>query len=145
MSISEDTIIITNIERFTISFDNGNMILKRKKDKSKFNLTEDFTKSIIKNCYIENKKYEYSSYNAIIKHLFKLFDSDFIKNKSTLNVVSGKKTDKGYYYLEELDISYQGVSTNKAIQEIVSITKLTATSIKLEIELNNKKIVTFEN
>lgn len=146
ITINENDIIISNISNYNIEYENGNMILKkRKKNKSNFDLTEDYTKSVIKTCYIENKKYDYSSYNSIIKHLFKLSDADFIKNKSTLNIVSGKKTDKGYKYLEELDISYQGVSTNKAIQEIVSLTKLTSTPIKLVIELANKKLVTYEN
>lgn len=146
MSISEDTIIITNIERFNISFDNGNMILKRKKDKPKIDLTEDFTGSKIISCFINNIDTKLNKYGPIIYEIYKLFDKEFILNNATIKCTDGKNKDKAhYYYIQELDISTIRVNANSSINEIVHLTKLTGTQIKLEIELVNKKIIIYEN
>jgi hypothetical protein len=145
MSISEDTIIITNIDRFTISFDNGNMILRRKKEKPEFNEDADFTGSKVISCYINNEVININNFRGIVFEIYKLFDKEFLLNNCIVKCVDGKATDKHYKYIPDLDLSFIGVNTNTSIREIVHLTKLTGTEIKLEIELENKKIVIYEN
>lgn len=146
ITINENDIIISNISNYNIEYDNGNMILKRKTDKPKFDLTENFTGSKIISCFINNINTKLNKYGPIIYEIYKLFDKEFILNSATIKCTDGKNKDKAhYYYIQELDISTIRVNANSSINEIVHLTKLTGTQIKLEIELANKKIVTYEN
>lgn len=108
-------------------------------------LNNDFSYSVIKECYINNIKYNYESFRLVINYICQNMDLDIIKQKSKLNIVDGEKTDKGYYYLSDINSSIQRISYNKAMSEIINISQVMNISIKLIIELKNKTVVTYEN
>jgi hypothetical protein len=146
MNFSEDIIIITNIDKYQITFDKGNMILKRKQIKPEINLANyNFTKSKVTECYIEGKKKEKPAYNNILIEIYKLLDSEFILQNTTINVYKGKKTDKGFHYIQELDISFQGISAKVAIKEITTLAKMTGINYKIKITLENNEEIELKN
>ncbi len=54
-----------------------------------------------------------------------------------MNIKTIEKTDNGFYYLEDLGISIQGVDTNKCIYEIFQQCKMNNITLELSIKLNN--------
>lgn len=121
------------------------MILTKKKEKITLKelLKYDFKHSTIQSCEINNKKLDFTKYKPIIFYLYRILNNtDLIFENTNLNIKSEKKEDKGFDYLEELNISIQGVDSNKAIKEIYNMSKLGNIEINIKIKLENDKIVT---
>jgi hypothetical protein len=128
-----DNEIIFPISDYTITINDGKIILRRKKVDY---LAEDYTFSKIEECYINNVKYNINRYKLIIETLYELCgDVSFIKENSTLNISLSKKTIKGFYYLPKLNISVRGVCANDAVKEICSFCSLASIHLKLIIKL----------
>jgi hypothetical protein len=81
----------------------------------------DYKKSIILECLIDNKEFSKLKYKSILEQIYKLINdgSKIIKN-TRLNIKTIKKEDEGFYYLDTLGISVQGVDSNKCILEIIN-------------------------
>jgi hypothetical protein len=62
-----------------------------------------------------------------------------IKEKTKLNIVDGKKNDKGFHYNEKLNISIQGIDSNGTLTEILNQCHYNKIHIDCEIELKDKK------
>jgi hypothetical protein len=144
MEYDNDNIIISNIENYNISFYNGNMILTKKVKKNKLQLEElnkyNFAKSKIIKCKIDNNCVELNKYLRILFFLYKLIDNrELILNNTKLNIVDNRYEDKGFKYLEQLNISIQRVDSNKSLQEIIHITNICNIKLELEIELEDGK------
>ena len=133
------------LERVEIDFNdyeiiellNGNKILRKKsiiitniKELSNYN----FSASTISDCYINDTKVEKLKYKSILNSIYLLINkgSIIIKN-SILNIETIIKEDEGFYYIESLGISIQGVDANKCLREIVIQSE--KNKIKLEITL----------
>ncbi|WP_415748905.1 T4SS efffector SepA family protein [Calothrix sp. PCC 6303] len=63
---------------------------------------------------------------------------DLIK-LSLSNIVKGKKTDSGFHYLPELNISIQGVSANLAWRNALHLMESTKLPIEIYFEWRDKK------
>jgi hypothetical protein len=61
-----------------------------------------------------------------------------IKN-SKLNIKTIKYIEKGFIYIEDLGISYQGVDSNKCIHEIFNQCLNNNIKLELDIEFKNKE------
>ena len=55
----------------------------------------------------------------------------------SVNIKTIKKEDNGFYYLQDLGISIQGVESNKCIYEIVSQCIKNKINITITIKLHN--------
>lgn len=144
MKINDENIIIQNIENYQISFYKNNMILTKKKEKITFEDLKNynFKHSNIISCEINNIKVEYNKYRPIIFYIYSILNNkDIIMKNSFLNIKEGKILNKGYEYIKSLNISVQGVDSNKIIKEIYHMTKLGNIKINIKIQLENKKII----
>lgn len=130
-------IIIDNINYTIINKDNGDKLLKKT---THINITDikdikdyDFKKSIILECLIDNKDFNKLKYKSILEQIYKLINdgTKIIKN-TKLNIKTIKKEDEGFYYLDNIGISVQGVDSNKCLLEIIN------QCIENEIELSIK-------
>jgi len=105
--------------------ENGDIILQQKQIVVISDIREikkyDFTKSIINICTINAINFEKLKYKPILKYIYNLINdgSHIIKN-TLLNIKTIKKEDEGFYYLDTLGISVQGVDSNKCILEIIN-------------------------
>ncbi len=133
---------IIDESKYTISKEeNGDLLLKKIKEK-KISTDEiknyDFNGSIILNCLIDNKIFNKLKYKSILEKILMIIDdgAKIIKNTS-LNIKTIQKEDKGFYYLEKLGISIQGVESNKCLNEIVNQCIHNNISLTLNIKLSN--------
>lgn len=144
MEITDENIIISNIEKYNISFYKGNMILTRKKEKITFEDLKnyDFKHSNILICQINNIKLDFTKYTPIIFYIYCILNNtDLIIENSLLNIKEGKIRTKGFKYMESLDISVQGADSNKTIQEIYHMAKLGNIETNIKIQLENETII----
>lgn len=146
MELNNENIIISNIEKYEITFCDGNMILKKKR-KTKMSQMEEikkynFRKSKILDCYIDDLNIKLNKYSLIIKYLYiKINNSELIKRNSLLNIVEGERNINGFRYLKKLNLSIQGVDANQAIKEIINISNICNIKIDFRIKLENDKII----
>jgi len=130
-------IIIDNTNYTIINKENGDKLLKKI---TNINITDikdiknyDFKKSIISECLIDNQEFNKLKYKSILEQIYKLINdgTKIIKN-TKLNIKTIKKEDEGFYYLDNIGISVQGVDSNKCLLEIIN------QCIENEIELSMK-------
>ena len=90
-------------------------------------------KSTISECVIDNKEYNKLKYKSILEQIYKLINdgTKIIKN-TKLNIKTIKKEDEGFYYLDNIGISVQGIDSNKCLFEIIN------QCIENEIEISMK-------
>ena len=122
--------------------ENGDIILQQKQIVVISDIREikkyDFTKSIINICTINAINFEKLKYKPILKYIYNLInDGTHIIKNTLLNIKTIKKEDEGFYYLQELGISIQGVDSNKCIYEIVNQCIKNNIKIIIDIKLNN--------
>jgi hypothetical protein len=118
-------IVIDNLNYIVINKENGDKLLKKI---TNINITDikdvkdyDFKKSIIFECSIDNKEFNKLKYKSILEEIYKIINdgTKIIKN-TKLNIKTIKKEDKGFYYLDNIGISVQGVDSNKCLLEIIN-------------------------
>ena len=118
-------IILDNTNYTITNLDNGDKLLKKI---THINITDmknikenDYKRSLILECLIDNKEFSKLKYKSILEQIYKLINdgSKIIKN-TKLNIKTIKKEDEGFYYLDTLGISVQGVDSNKCILEIIN-------------------------
>ncbi len=132
-----------------IKKNNGDILLKKIKE-IKLDIESipnyDFNSSTITNCVIDDKIFNKLKYKPILEKILSIIGdgSKIIKN-TKLNIKTIQKEDKGFYYLENLGISIQGVDSNKCINEIVNQCIHNNIKLKLNIKLSNgdKIIINF--
>lgn len=154
-----------------ITLNNGDILLKKKTyDVTKYNIVTkengdillkkinkviirnfetareyDFKNSRIIKCQVDNDERIKLKYKAILEFIYKLINSGtkIIKN-TVLNIETKKIECNGFYYLEELGISVQGVDSNKCVLEIINQCEENNISLEIDIKLfddTNVKIV----
>ena len=74
-----------------------------------------------------------------MENIYKIINdgTKIIKN-SKLNIKTIKKLDEGFYYLEDLGISIQGVDSNKCLLEIINQCVENKISLIMKIKLNDE-------
>lgn len=134
-----------DLNAFNICFQNGDILLKIKKNNIKITTIQElnnynFQNSIILSCQINNNPlFCKLKYKSILLHIYKLIDNGtkIIKN-SKLNIKTTKKEEHGFYFIESLGISVQGVNSNKCINEIINQVIENKIKITMFIKLNNE-------
>ena len=139
----DKNIIISNIENYSITFYQGNMILTKNKKKIIDINNYDFSHSNLIMCKINGKLSTSTKYLSIVKEIYLIINNkDQIIDNTLLNMKKCKYTNKGYQYFKSLDISFQLVNSNNNIKEILHMVKLYDIEISMTIKLSNKKIIT---
>ena len=122
---------------------NGDKLLKKI---TSINITDindirkyDFRKSSIVSCLLNDEEMKKLKYKSILEYIYKLINdgTKIIKN-SKLNIKTIKKLDEGFYYLEDLGISIQGVDSNKCLLEIINQCVKNEFSLIMKIKLNGE-------
>jgi hypothetical protein len=140
--------IIDNNNYIIIDKENGDKLLK------KINIIDikdiknyDFGKSIILDCKINNNNNNIKlKYKSILSHIYILINDGTIIIKNTLlNIKTIKKTDNGFYYMNNLGISIQCVDSNKCVDEITTQCNKNNINIEMKIKLINNIIVYIKN
>lgn len=121
----------------------GDLLLRRIKDINITHINElqkyEFAKSLITSCSIKNEKLKIKlKYKKILDEIYKLINNgtQIIKN-TKLNIKTIKKETEGFYYLNELGISIQGVDSNKSIQEIINQCSKNKITLSMNVLLKN--------
>jgi predicted RNA methylase len=138
-------ITIDNIEYSIHKQESGNLLLRLKMIQIN-NLDKlsqyDFCNSKIIFCNINDKLCDKNKYKAILKNIYDIINSGtkIIKN-TTLNIETIKKEYSGFYYLDKLGISVQGVDANKCLYEIINQCKKNNITIDIKIKLSDNKLI----
>lgn len=121
-------------------------ILKKKQNEKIIDISDikkyDFKKSVISKCTLNNDVTDKNKYKSILEKVYGIINDGvkIIKN-TKLNIKTTKKQDEGFYYLEEIGISVQGVDSNKCLYEILNQCEINEIDIKMTIELQNNIIL----
>jgi hypothetical protein len=100
----------------------------------------NFTQSKILECIINKKNISRLNYRSILMHIYNILgDKKIIKKNTRLNIEYGEYTNKGYKYIENLDISLQGTDSNMTIKEILNQCKKNKIKIHMKIVMNDGK------
>ena len=139
-----ETIKINNIEYIIYPQNNGELLLKPIQIINNLdNLdTINFSSSQITSCKINNDNHEIYKYKSILNKIYEIIDdgTKIIRN-TCLNIKTIRCTDKGFYYLKNLGISVQGVDANKCIYEIINQCIENNINLKINIKLNDNKLI----
>ena len=134
-------IIIDNSIYTVINKENGDILLKKNLNIKEYN----YKNSIILDCLIFNEKINKLKYKSILEIIYKLINdgSKIIKN-STLNIKTIKKEDEGFYFLDTIGISIQGVDSNKCLLEICNQCIKNKIKIYIKIKLFDGNIINID-
>jgi hypothetical protein len=142
-------IIIDDVNYTIVNKDNGDKLLKKI---TNINITDikdiktyDFKKSIILECLIDNKNLNKLKYRPILEQIYKYInDGTTIIKNTKLNIKTIKKEDEGYYYLDNLGISIQGVDSNKCLLEIINQCLENRIKLSMKIKMLDGIIIDIE-
>lgn len=127
---------------------NNNLIIKKKEvelNREEF-LNADLTHSTIIYVKLDNDDNLPLSYKGILNKIMRRLTARRFKNISLFRtrIRDGEYHDNGYYYIEELNISYIGLSANDCKREIINI--IDNLDINFEIKIyHNNRIIIFRN
>jgi hypothetical protein len=128
---------------------NGDILLKKIEPIDILDIRDlkhhDLKNSEIIKCLVGNIQVTKLKYKSVLEQIYNIIDdgTKIIKN-TTLNIKTKKKEDEGYYYLEDIGISIQGVESNKCILEILNQCVKNKINIVMEIKLFNNNILNIE-
>ena len=138
-----EKVVLDNTNYTIVNKNNGDKILKKI---TTVNITDindikkyDFRKSNILSCLLDNDEIIKLKYKSVLENIYKIINdgTKIIKN-SKLNIKTIKKLDEGFYYLEDLGISIQGVDSNKCLLEIINQCIENKISLIMKIKLNDE-------
>jgi hypothetical protein len=135
--------IIDNTNYNIIYKENGDILLQKINN---INITDiknyDFKKSIIQITKINNEDFNKLKYKLILEQIYKLIkDGVKIIKNTKLNIKTIKKEDEGFYYLDNIGISIQGVDSNKCLLEIINQCLENQIKLSMKIKLINNIII----
>ena len=140
------TIIINNIEYTINKQKSGDLLLKQIKkiiiNKIDDILEYDLCNSQIISCSINDKLCDRNKYKPILNDIYLIINSGtkIIKNTS-INIQTIKRDDQGFYYLDKLGISVQGVDANKCLYEIINQCDKNNIKLNMQIVLKKKDVI----
>jgi hypothetical protein len=137
--------IIDNTNYNIIYKENGDILLQI----NNINITDikdiknyDFKKSIIQITKINNEDFNKLKYKLILEQIYNLIkDGVKIIKNTKLNIKTIKKEDEGFYYLDNIGISIQGVDSNKCLLEIINQCLENQIRLSMKIKLINNIII----
>ena len=136
--------VLLNNTNYTITNkNNGDKLLKKITSVNINDVSDikkyDFRKSNILSCLSNDEEITKLKYKSILENIYKIINdgTKIIKN-SKLNIKTIKKLDEGFYYLEDLGISIQGVDSNKCLLEIINQCVENEISLIMKIKLNDE-------
>jgi hypothetical protein len=138
-----EKVLLDNTNYTITNKNNGDKLLKKitKIDINDVNDIKkyDFRKSNILSCLLNDEEITKLKYKSILENIYKIINdgTKIIKN-SKLNIKTIKKLDEGFYYLEDLGISIQGVDSNKCLLEILNQCIENEISLIMKIKLNDE-------
>jgi hypothetical protein len=150
-NIINNNIIISNISKYSISFDNNNLILEYKEYKDdkylseKDFLSQDLKYSTLQKYCINNIYFKRLKYKSFLIELYKIINCQDLISNSTMNIEKGNRYDCGYIYYKDLGFSVQGKDTIGTLTEIIHISKKYNVNINIEILLQNEKIIKYRS
>lgn len=136
-------------DNFDILQENDEIKLKPKKKIITINDTKELNEynlngSIIKECFINNKRPSKNKYYSILIDIYKLIgDGTKIIKNSSMNIKTKNEDNKGFRYNDELGISVQNADANKTFKEIVNQCLINKYTLQIEINLSNDKVIIF--
>ena len=138
--------IIDNTNYNIIYKENGDILLQKINN---INITDikdiknyDFKKSIIQITKINNEDFNKLKYKLILEQIYNLIkDGVKIIKNTKLNIKTIKKEDEGFYYLDNIGISIQGVDSNKCLLEIINQCLENQIKLSMKIILINNIII----
>ncbi len=114
---------------------------ENKNDINKYN----YCNSKIIKCSVDTDNIEKCKYKHILENIYlKINNGKKILIDTILNCEPGKVDTNGFYYLNKLRISIQGVDSNKCLQEIINQCEKNNIQLKMLIELNNNKKINID-
>lgn len=126
-----------------INKENGDILLEKNTDINIIDIKNivnyNFKKSKISECSIDNKEIHKLKYKQILEQIYETInDGTKIIRTTKLNIKTIKKENEGFYYLDNIGISVQGVDSNKCLLEIInqSIEYKIALYMKIKLEDN---------
>ena len=143
------TITIDNIEYSIHKQKSSNLLLKPIKkiiiNKIDDILEYDFCNSQIISCSVNDILCDKNKYKPILNDIYyKINNGTKIIKNTSINIQTIKREDSGFYYLNQLGISVQGVDANKCLYEIINQCNKNNIKLKMHIELKNKEIIMIE-
>lgn len=132
---------------FTYEIKDDNIIIKTKEyeiDNEEL-LRTDLTNSYIINA-INDKGRLPLNYKGILDKILIEFTAKKLKEISLFNsrIIDGEFTNKGYYYLEDINISYQELSSNDCMKEILNLLNYLRCNFQIKIRLNDGKYLKYK-
>lgn len=114
---------------------------------NEINMT-DIKHSNIEECIIEKEGANIStnkSYRSVLVNIWKLIPTQKILQNTTFNFKLTKETGKkGYYWCDDIHMSFQSKDTTGTLKEIVNMVKVNKLTIELSIKLETGRIVHFK-
>jgi hypothetical protein len=129
-----------NINDFIlVPLENGDFLLQRKNIVTYEQLSNyDLSFSTITNCIINGTISTKNNYSSILREIYLMIGSGTrIILNTILKIETGKITNCGFRYLQELGISVQGVDSNKRTQEILNQCLKNNITIEMYVTLQN--------
>lgn len=104
----------------------------------------NITYSKVVKCNINKKEHNILNYRNILLHIYKIIGKrELIKKNTLANIEYGKISIRGYRYIEDLDMSLQGIDAYQTFCEIKNQCKANKIKLELIIRLDNGSKVNF--
>lgn len=146
-----EPICIQNIEYYNLNFVDGSLIITpkiknvNKKRLFKYNLK----KSSILKCLIKKNNEIISTnktYRSILIDIYKTMPINKIIKNTQFNFKSTNENgEKGYYWCDEINMSFQNKDSTGTLKEIINMVNLDNMTIDITIKLNEGIIINFNN
>jgi hypothetical protein len=102
----------------------------------------NFRKSTILSCRVNNIILDNLRYMTICRYLYDIINnSNKIINNTTLKIITDKKNQNGWRYIEKYNISFQSVNANKTMLEIYTQCIKNNIKLSIQIRLSNSNII----
>jgi hypothetical protein len=144
-----EIIKISNIDCYSISIKNGEMILTpiiRKITEEDLNIISLIHSSIIKMTIMNGKELisNKNKYNSILIDIYKSMPTQKILQNTNMNIkLTNENGIKGYSFYPELNLSIQGKDAKGTLKEIINLVKLNNYKIDIYIKLDTNEIIYF--
>ena len=145
-----DLIRIAKIENYTQEIINGDLILTPKKQyltENELNMTQ-ITHSSIVECLIQKEEEKIStekSYRGALIDIWKSMPTQKILQTTSFNFkLTNENGKKGYYWCDEIKMSFQNKDAEQTLKEIIRMVKENKLTIKLIIKLETGRMVHFK-
>lgn len=145
-----DLIRIPKIENYTQEIINGDLILTPKKQyltENELYMTQ-ITNSSIVECLIQKEEEKIStekSYRGALIDIWKSMPTQKILQTTSFNFkLTNENGKKGYYWCDEIKMSFQNKDAEQTLKEIIRMVKENKLTIKLIIKLEIGRMVHFK-